>query len=56
MQSPVSDFEDAVLCEAATPAGLDAIATRSKKHFSKAPLPAYMPSELLGLLDAMTNS
>lgn len=50
--SPVNDFEDAVLTEAALAVGLDAIVTRNAKDFVAAPLKVLTPGELLGVLNA----
>jgi len=52
LESPVPDFEDAVLSEAATLVSAHAIATRKKKDFSGARVPVYTPPELLRLLDS----
>lgn len=50
--SPIKDFEDAVLAEAALMAGLDAVVTRNAKDFNGASLKVLTPSELLAVLDA----
>ena len=47
-----SDFEDAVLHEAARQTDTDALVTRSKKDFKKATLPVYEPGELIGIIIA----
>ena len=49
---PITDYEDAVLHEAARQAGVDGIVTRNGADFSKASLPIYTPEELLLLLKA----
>lgn len=45
-----SDFEDAVLAEAARLAKLDVIVTRNIKDFKLASLPVYLPEELAAML------
>jgi hypothetical protein len=45
-----SDFEDAVLAEAACLANVDAIVTRNVKDFKLARLPVYLPEELAAML------
>lgn len=46
LTSGFSDFEDAVLYEAAKHAIVDCIVTRNIKDFKLATLPIYLPSEL----------
>ncbi len=41
--SPVEDYEDAVLTEAALMAGLDAVVTRNARDFKNAPLKVFVP-------------
>lgn len=53
--SPVTDYEDAVQCESAVAAGLDAIVTRNKKDFAKSPLPVYSPAQFLRVLQSETE-
>ncbi|MEI7833747.1 MAG: PIN domain-containing protein [bacterium] len=50
---PFTDFEDAVLHEAARQAGVDGIVTRNCTDFKGASLPIYTPDELLILLQAL---
>ena len=47
-----TDFEDAVLHEAARAAGAHAIVTRNVRDFAAAELPVFEPRELLAALDA----
>lgn len=47
LQLPISDFEDAVLHEAARLAGAEAIVTRDVADFASAALPAYTPTQYL---------
>lgn len=47
-----TDYEDAVLHEAARQAGVDGIVTRNGADFTMATLPIYAPDELLLLLRA----
>lgn len=50
LQSPVTDFEDAVLCESAYHAGVDGIVTRDAEHFGASPVKVYSPDGLLAWL------
>lgn len=45
-----TDYEDAVLHQAAIHANLDGIVTRNTSDFSKAQLPIYTPEELLNMM------
>lgn len=45
LESPMSDFEDAVLAMAAEEAGLDAIVTRNKKDYKNSPVTSMLPRE-----------
>lgn len=47
-----ADFEDALQMAAAATAGCDYVATRNLKDFSRGPVPAIAPAELVALLDA----
>ena len=47
-----SDYEDAVLYEAARAAGASAIVTRNGKDFPRSALPVFTPGELLAALKA----
>ena len=47
-----ADFEDGVQMAAATAAGCDYVATRNLADFSRGPISALAPAELLALLDA----
>lgn len=49
-----SDFEDAVLHEAACSIGAAAIVTRNGKDFAKSTLPVFDPTELLAAVNADT--
>ena len=51
VRSPISDYEDAVLHEAARSLGLDAIITRNIGDFKQATLTVHTPDELLGVLE-----
>lgn len=48
----LTDYEDAVQCASAVAAGLDAIVTRNTKDYANSPIPVYLPSQFLELLDA----
>lgn len=50
---PFTDFEDAVLHEAARQVGVDGIVTRNGADFKAATLPIYTPEELLVLTGAI---
>lgn len=50
-----TDFEDAVLCQAALAAGADGIVTRDPRGFTKSPLPVYEPQAVLALLKARSS-
>jgi len=45
-----SDFEDAVIYEAACHAGAEAIVTRNQKHFKKSGIPVYSAEEITKIL------
>jgi hypothetical protein len=47
-----SDFEDAVIHEAARHTDAGAIVTRNAKDFAKASIPIYVPDELMRILQA----
>lgn len=49
--SPLADYEDAVLVEAAGAVGIDAVVTRNVRDFKAASLRVYTPGELLGILE-----
>jgi len=46
-----TDYEDAVLCEAARQGQADGIVTRNAKDFARSQLPIYRPPELLDLIE-----
>jgi len=50
-----SDFEDAVLHEAARQIEAQAIVTRNTKDFERAEIPVYTPEELKAILDLQTE-
>lgn len=49
-QSDFSDFEDAVLYEAAREVGAEAIVSRNQSDFQLARIPVYLPEEMLRVL------
>lgn len=51
-----SDFEDAVLHEAALAVKADAIITRDPRGFKKATLPIYSPQDFLTMLQALKHT
>ncbi len=48
--SPLADFEDAVIVEAGRQANAECIVTRNERDFAKSPIPAHSPQALVGLL------
>ena len=50
LTSNVSDYEDAVMIEAAVRAGVDCIVTRNLKDYVGAPMPMYSPAQFLELM------
>ena len=53
LTSPLSDFEDAVITEAAYQSTVDAIVTRNEKDFKKSRVPVYSPQALLAALGSI---
>ncbi len=49
LQSPLTDFEDAVLAESAFSTGTQAIITRNGRDFQGGPLRVYSPTEWLAI-------
>lgn len=49
LNSKISDFEDAVLAEAALEAGADAIITRNLRDFAHSPVRSYTPIQWLAM-------
>ena len=47
--SPIADFEDAVVAEAAKSAGLDCIVTRNLDDFAQSEVPAVSPHDYLAM-------
>lgn len=54
-ESEFSDFEDAVLHEAALHAGVKYIVTRNTKDFKKSKLSVFEPREFLNMLQSLEN-
>ncbi len=52
LNSPISDFEDAIQIASAINANLDAIVTRNLSDYKNSPVPVYSPSDFLALLAA----
>jgi predicted nucleic acid-binding protein len=50
-----SDYEDAVLHEAARQIGAQAIVTRNPRHFKRASVPVFSPEELSRALDVQAG-
>ena len=53
LESDFSDFEDAVLHESARLSGTDYIITRDSRDFKRSKIPAYTPTEFLGMLESL---
>ncbi len=53
LESKFTDFEDAVLHEAARHAGAKYIITRNIKDFKKTKIPAFTPTEFLSMLETL---
>ena len=49
LQSPIADFEDAVVSEAASLAEVDVIVTRNISDFAASIVPAVLPEEFLSM-------
>ena len=49
-----TDFEDAVLHEAARHAGVEYIITRDIQDFKKSKIPTFTPTEFLSMLESLT--
>jgi predicted nucleic acid-binding protein len=47
LNSPVTDYEDAVQCASAMAENLDGIVTRNLKDFVNSPIPVYSPADFL---------
>ena len=47
------DYEDAIMIETATRAGLYCIVTRNVEHFKTASIPVYTPAEFAAMLSAL---
>ena len=56
LSSPVSEFEDAVMIDAAARAQVDCIVTRNTKDYAKSSVPVYTPDEFLNHLELETSS
>lgn len=52
LETGFSDFEDAVIHEAACHAGADAIVTRNLRDFSRSRLPVYGSDEMIRIVSA----
>ena len=53
LNSQFSDFEDAVIYQAANHSGAEAIVTRDPKGFKQSKLPVYSPIDLLKILQSI---
>lgn len=50
-----SDFEDAVVLEAARVVSADGVVTRDRRGFSDSQIPAWLPDELLAMIDVLED-
>lgn len=55
LNSEASDFEDAVVLEAARAVGAEGIVTRDKRGFGDSDLSVWSPDELLAMVDVLTD-
>ena len=55
LEAPFTDFEDAVLHEAAYYAGLEYILTRNERDFKKSKLPVLNPTEFIAMLQSLSS-
>lgn len=51
--SPISDFEDAVIAEAAFQSGADVLVTRNEKDFKKSRVQVHSPTSFLAALESL---
>ena len=51
VSSDISDYEDAVMVESAVRSGIDCIVTRNIKDYNQSPVPIYLPSYFLMLIE-----
>jgi predicted nucleic acid-binding protein len=52
LEGKYDDFEDGVISEAASQVGAKAIITRNVRHYRNSAVPAYLPAEVLKMLEA----
>jgi predicted nucleic acid-binding protein len=52
LRSPMSDFEDAVIAEAAHATGCELLVSHDSKHFRRCPIPTQTPADALATLRA----
>jgi len=53
--SAATDYEDAVVVEAARQANATCIVTRDERDFANSPIPAHSPGALIGLLGQLSS-
>jgi len=56
LEGAYDDFEDWVVSEAASHVGAKAIITRNARHYRNSTVPAYLPTEILKMIDAGDNT
>jgi len=56
LESGFSDYEDAVLVQAALHAGVEYIVTRNIKDFKKSSIPTYIPSDFIHILTSLKRN
>ena len=55
LEGGFDDFEDGVVSEAASRVAATAIITRNRKHYKNSSVPAYLPADILKMLQAATE-
>ena len=56
LEGKYDDFEDGVVSEAASHVGAKAIITRNVRHYRNSTVPAYLPTEILKMINAGDKS
>ena len=56
LEGKYDDFEDGVVSEAASHVGVKAIITRNVRHYRNSTVPAYLPTEILKMINAGDKS
>ncbi len=56
LEGTYDDFEHGVISEAASHVGAKAIITRNIRHYRNSTVPAYLPTEILKMMNASENT